>query len=233
MNKDRPYTTLFLLTSVDGKISTGDTDEMDTDRDYKLIDGVKDGNKQYYDLERQTDLCSLNSGRVFEKIGINDKTDEPEKTPISFVVIDNKPHLNKNGVIYLAKKGKALYIVTTNSQHPAFELKKDFSNIEILKYEDKINLANALVRLKEDYGVERITIQTGGTMNTSWIREGLIDRLLLVVAPAMVGGKDTPTLMDGESLHSVDELSKIKALELVQARLLEDSYLLLEYNVKN
>ena len=65
---ERPYTTLFLLISVDGKISIGNTNVMDTDKDYKLISGVKEGNQQYYDLEQQTDLHSLNSGRVFEKI---------------------------------------------------------------------------------------------------------------------------------------------------------------------
>jgi len=229
----RPYTTLFLLVSVDGKISTGDTDVMDVDKDYKLIDGVKEGNKQYYDIEQQTDLHSLNSGRVFAKIGFNEKTDEPEKTPVSFIVIDSKPHLNKNGTAYVAKKSQTLYLITNNPDHPAFELKKDFPNIEILKYDGEVDLADALRKLKETYGVERITVQTGGEMNASWIREGLIDRLLLVVAPAMVGGKDTATLMDGESLHSKDELFKIKALELVQAKPLENSYLLLEYNVKN
>lgn len=206
---------------------------MDTDKDYKQIKGVREGNKQYYDLEKETDLHSLNSGRVFEKIGINEKTDEPEKTPVNFIVIDNKPHLNKNGTAYMAKKSKTLYIVTINPEHPAFKLKKEFSNIEILKYEDKIDLADVLRRFKEDYSVDRITIQTGGTMNASWIRAGLIDRLLLVVAPAMVGGKDTATLMDGESLHSPEELFKIKALELVQAKPLENSYLLLEYKVLN
>lgn len=39
-------------------------------------------------------------------------------------------------------------------------------------------------------------------------------------------------LMDGESLHSPDELFKIKALKLVQMKQLENSYLLLEYEVK-
>lgn len=230
---ERPYTTLFLLISVDGKISTGDTDIMDTDKDYKLIDGVKEGNKQYYDLEQQTDLHSLNSGRVFEKIGMNEKTDEPQKTPVSFIIIDNKPHLNKNGTTYLAKKSKTLYIVTTNPKHPAFDLKKEFPNIEILKYEKEVDLADALKKFKQDYGINCITIQTGGTMNASWVREGLIDRLLLVVAPAMVGGKNTASLMDGESLHSEDELFKIKSLELIQAKPLQNSYLLLEYKVRN
>ena len=31
---ERPITTLFMLMSVDGKISTGATDELDVDKDY-------------------------------------------------------------------------------------------------------------------------------------------------------------------------------------------------------
>jgi len=50
MNNQRPETTLFLLSSVDGKISTGDTDAMDTDTDYLRIKGVKEGLHQYYDI---------------------------------------------------------------------------------------------------------------------------------------------------------------------------------------
>ena len=42
---DRPITTLFMLLSVDGKISTGATDELDVDRDFPGIDGLKDEEK--------------------------------------------------------------------------------------------------------------------------------------------------------------------------------------------
>jgi 2,5-diamino-6-(ribosylamino)-4(3H)-pyrimidinone 5'-phosphate reductase len=230
---NRPETTLFMLMSVDGKISTGDTDIMDIDTDLKKINGVREGNQQYYDLEQRTDLYSLNSGRVFEKIGINEKNEEPEKGEVSFIVIDNKPHLNKNGTIYLSKKSKTLFIITTNFQHPAFELKEEFPNIEILKYEDRIDLGDLLKRFKQEYGIERITIQSGGTLNTSWVREGLIDHVSVVVAPVLIGGKDTSTLMDGESLHTPEELLKIKALKLVKCDVLNDSYIHLQYDVIN
>jgi len=33
----RPITTLFMLMSVDGKISTGSSDELDVDKDYPTI----------------------------------------------------------------------------------------------------------------------------------------------------------------------------------------------------
>jgi len=229
----RPYTTLFLLVSVDGKISTGDTDVMDVDKDYPKIVGVKEGLKQYYDFELETDLFSFNTGRVFAKVGMNEKNDEPQKLPVSFVVVDNEPHLTEKGVSYLAKKSKNLIIATTNKTHPATILKKDFDNIHIFEYEKIVDFRDLFEKLKERFGAERMTIQSGGTLNTTLVREGLIDRVLLVVAPALIGGKNTSTLMDGESLHTSAELNKIKTLELVQAKPLENSYLLLEYQVKN
>jgi 2,5-diamino-6-(ribosylamino)-4(3H)-pyrimidinone 5'-phosphate reductase len=39
----RPKTTLFMLMSIDGKISTGDTDALDVDRDLPGIAGVREG----------------------------------------------------------------------------------------------------------------------------------------------------------------------------------------------
>ena len=95
---DRPITTLFMLMSVDGKISTGATDNLDLDRDLPKIAGVQEGLHQYYEIEQTTDLWSLNSGRVQAKLGVNTK-EMPDKTPVSFVIIDND-HLNKNGVLY-------------------------------------------------------------------------------------------------------------------------------------
>ncbi len=228
---NRPQTTLFMLTSVDGKISTGDTDVMDVDKDYPQIAGLKEGLNQYYDIEKTTDFFSFNTGRVFAKIGMDDKTDEPVKIPVTFVVVDNQPHLTGKGVEYLSKKSQKLIIVTTNMSHPALSMVGE--NISVFSYPEKIDFTDLFKRLKKDCGAERMTIQSGGTLNSILLREGLIDRVLLVIAPALIGGKNTATLIDGESLHSEDELSKIKALELVQAKPLENNYLLLEYIVKN
>ena len=61
IRKIKPSTTLFMLMSVDGKISTGAVDELDVDRDFPRINGVKEGLYQYYEIEKTTDLWSLNS----------------------------------------------------------------------------------------------------------------------------------------------------------------------------
>ncbi len=227
----RPFTTLFLLVSVDGKISTGDTDAMDVDSDYPTIDGVKEGLKQYYDLESSTDLFSFNSGRVFAKVGLNDKTDQPSPTPVTFVVVDNKPHLTDHGVSYLAKKSKNLIVATTNRRHPARDLAETSDNVHVVEYDKRIDFEDLFSKISQDFGAERMTVQSGGTLNSILIRKKLIDRVLLVVAPALVGGRSTSTLMDGESLHNSDELGEISSLKLVEARPLDNSYLLLDYRV--
>jgi 2,5-diamino-6-(ribosylamino)-4(3H)-pyrimidinone 5'-phosphate reductase len=78
-----------------------------------------------------------------------------------------------------------------------------------------------------------MTIQTGGTLNSILLREKLIDKLSIVVAPALIGGKDTSSLIDGNSLKEDDELEYIKALKLVDVIKLNDSYLQLKYDVIN
>lgn len=70
---NRSITTLFMLESLDGKISSGDSDNLDADKDWCRINGVKEGLQQYYDIEQTTDLFSINTGRVMAKIGLNEK----------------------------------------------------------------------------------------------------------------------------------------------------------------
>ncbi len=226
----RPETTLFMLVSVDGKISTGDNDSMDVDKDYPKIEEVKDGLNQYYDIEQTTDLYSLNSGRVMAKIGVNDRDDEPDKTPVNFIVIDDD-HLTEKGIIYLTKKADCLYLITSNQSHPATKMKID--NLEVISYPDKIDFKNLFMRFKSDLGIDKITIQTGGTLNSLFLREGLIDHLSIVLAPCLIGGKNTSTLIDGESLHSEEDLVNIKPLKFVSCQQLKNSYLHLKYDVMN
>lgn len=229
----RTHNTLFLLESLDGKISTGDTDNLDVDLDFKRIHGVKEGLSQYYDLEKTTDPFSLNSGRVMAKIGVNTRTTDPQKIGCSFIIIDNQPHLTEAGTTYLSKWVKTLYLVTTNKNHPAFKLKASLPNIEIIFYENKIDFADLFQRMKNEYRAERITIQSGGLLNAQFLKNGLIDEVSIVVAPCLIGGKDTQSLVGGESLHTEEDLKKIKPLVLKNCEVLTNSYIHLTYTVIN
>lgn len=221
-----------MLMSVDGKISTGFIDERDVDKDFPKIEGIKNGLKQYYEIEQTTDLFSVNSGKVMAKLGVNIEKENIKKSPMSFIVIDNKPHLTDVGVNYFTKLSKTFYLVTSNKNHPVFQY-KDTENVKIIYYENKIDFVDLFSQLKCKYNIEEMTIQTWGTLNSIFLREKLIDKISIVVAPALIGGKETPTLIDGETIKSFEELKKIKALKLTEVIRLNDSYINLKYEVIN
>lgn len=50
-------------------------------------------------------------------MGINSKP-LPDKTPVSFVLVDNK-HLSEHGVRYFYALSKEFVLITTNDAHPA------------------------------------------------------------------------------------------------------------------
>jgi 2,5-diamino-6-(ribosylamino)-4(3H)-pyrimidinone 5'-phosphate reductase len=218
-----------MLSSIDGKISTGDIDARDTEIDYPKIKGIKEGLQQYYDLEKRTDRVSLNTGKVMAKIGMNTNKSKLNCPGVEFVIIDSK-HLTLNGVKNLIKKTKRLYLVTTNSKHPAFKIK---DQLELIYYPKEINFEDLFKKFKQKYNMNRVTIQSGGMLNSTLIRKGLIDRVSFVIVPTIIGGKDTASVVDGKSIRTTKELSQIKTLKLVKCEKLKHSYLHLVYSVKN
>lgn len=228
--KKKIITTLFMLESLDGKINSGNSDNLDADKDWCRINGVKEGLHQYYEIEATTDFYSLNTGRVMAKIGVNERTEYHDKVDCRFIIIDNKPHLNEKGIDYICHWVDRLILVTTNKNHVAYSLQEKYDNLDILFY-DSLNLSTLLFDMAEKYNAEAITIQSGGTLNGKFLRENLIDYVNVVIAPLLVGGKDTSTLIDGEAITSSENLNKLKALQLIECNQLENSYIQLKYKV--
>lgn len=225
---DKPNATLFMLMSVDGKISTGNNDERDFDRDLPSIVGVSDGLTQYYELEQKTDLFSFNTGRVMAKVGWNNVKSDINKSPVSFIIVDNKPHLTNLGVQNLLNGINRLFIVTNNLNHPAMTI--DSSNLEVVYCDNEIDYDDLFAKLKKR-GIDNITIQSGGEMNALLIRKGLVDYISIVIAPLIVGGRNVSTLADGDSISTIDDLKLLRPLELIRTDILSNSYLHLEYKV--
>lgn len=151
----------------------------------------------------------------------------PDKSPVSFVLIDNQ-HLTEHGIKYFCARSQKFVLITTNKEHPAFQMNEE--NLYII-YQDKLTPADMLRQLKEQFGCERLTIQTGGTLNGLFLRDKLFDYIDIVVAPVLVGGKVTTTLIDGDAIFTPDQLAALGVLELESVQPLEKSYIRLRYKV--
>lgn len=93
---------------------------------------------------------------------------------------------------------------------------------------EHVDLLEALRKLRTLLGVRAMRLWGGGTLNGAMLRAGLIDEVHLILKPALIGGRRTPTLADGDDLAD-DERPAV--LELVSARPQEHGFLWLHYRV--
>ncbi|MFC4550957.1 MULTISPECIES: 2,5-diamino-6-(ribosylamino)-4(3H)-pyrimidinone 5'-phosphate reductase [Halorussus] len=91
--------------------------------------------------------------------------------------------------------------------------------------DDRVDLAAALPALERE-GVERLMVEGGGELIFSLFDAGLVDELRVYVGSTVVGGRDAPTLADGEGF--VDEFTEL-TLEAVERI---DDGVLLRYAVE-
>ncbi|WP_267639771.1 2,5-diamino-6-(ribosylamino)-4(3H)-pyrimidinone 5'-phosphate reductase [Haloarchaeobius amylolyticus] len=86
--------------------------------------------------------------------------------------------------------------------------------------EERVDLAGALAEL-ESRGIERLMVEGGGELIYSLFAAGLVDQLTVYVGAMVVGGRDAPTLADGEGFTA-----DFPELELTGVERVDDGVLL-------
>jgi 2,5-diamino-6-(ribosylamino)-4(3H)-pyrimidinone 5'-phosphate reductase len=90
------------------------------------------------------------------------------------------------------------------------------------------DLEGALRKLRTILGVRALRLWGGGTLNGAMLRAGLIDEVHVILKPALIGGRRTPTLVDCDDL-AADERPAV--LQLVSVRTEEHGFLWLHYRI--
>jgi 2,5-diamino-6-(ribosylamino)-4(3H)-pyrimidinone 5'-phosphate reductase len=80
-----------------------------------------------------------------------------------------------------------------------------------------VDLRELLLRLKAR-GIERLLVEGGGELNWGFVRDELFDELYVTLAPALLGGRDAPTLCEGEGF----DMAGRRRLRLVSADVIDD-----------
>ena len=78
-----------------------------------------------------------------------------------------------------------------------------------------MNLKDLIIQL----GARQVTsllVEGGAGVNASVLQAGLVDKVLLFVAPILIGGQDAPGLIGGEGIKRLQEAYRIQDLQVSQ-----------------
>src|SRR5262249_18641334 len=75
----------------------------------------------------------------------------------------------------------------------------------------EIDFAQALCWLRKKWNVKRLLCEGGGELNGALFRAGVVNEVYVTVCPLIFGGRDAPTLADGDG---ADALADAAGLEL-------------------
>lgn len=72
-----------------------------------------------------------------------------------------------------------------------------------------VELPLLLKILKEKFGINKLMIEGGPTLNWHMLHDCLVDEIRLIHLPFIVGGSDTPSLVGGMHINSEDEMIRL------------------------
>lgn len=102
-------------------------------------------------------------------------------------------------------------------------------NVELLECgDDRVDLALALLRLSDEYGVRRVRVDAGGRLNGALLRAGLVDEVHLLVCPVLSGGSSPRSSFVADDLAPGEEGVR---LERTGVEAFDDGTVLLSYRV--
>lgn len=233
MSDQHLYIICHMMTSLDGKIASGE--EKDILGDYFNLYMQTEGNykSNSWLLGRVTMqmFASKEDHKLpedFEEIEETNFIAEPVSNYYLFG-IDTKGILrwNKNTVKFENVDDELnLIIVVTRSTPKNYLSYLRSKNISyIFAGEDEIDFENLFATIKKDFKIDTLLLEGGGLINGSVLAAGFIDEISLLLTPIVVNRSKAPSLFE----RSVDEELNIKKFTLFDIQKLELDCVLLRY----
>lgn len=172
---DRPYIFMNMVSTIDGKILTGDRDEPVMD-----LGSTLDHATMRY-LESQADAVLIGAGSLRATPSIW------YATPLKRIVMTRQGGLPYSSRFFT--DAPELTFVAGGDDELPRGVKRLPSDLSVL-----------LATLRTAHKVDRLLIEGGSEINSVFLRADIVDELYLTIAPKIKLGREVPTIAGGEPL---------------------------------
>ncbi len=204
-----PFVTLKVAASLDGKIATRTGES-------RWITG-ESARRRVHHLRNEVDAVLVGIGTVLRddpllttRLGIADQRD-----PIR-VIVDNLARLPLRAKV-VNRASTAPTILAVSQMAPRTKLEAlEREGVQVIVVENSRRRVS-LERLMEvlgKRGILSVMIEGGAEINASALREGIADKVLVFLAPILIGGKSTSTAVGGDGIESLTQALRLGAVQI-------------------
>jgi len=122
---------------------------------------------------------------------------------------------------------KTIIVVTKQASKDTVEKIKKLGAHVIIIGSKLINLKK-LFNMLYKMGYRKILIEGGGELNWSCLRGGIVNELIITIAPIVLGGRNAITLVEGKGYPIISQGIKLKLTKITQNK--NDNEITLYYN---
>lgn len=224
----KPYVVCHMMASVDGRIDCDMTERI--------------GGDEYYDALAQLDCDSDLSGRTTMQMhfALPEPFVPADKSPVGKVSfhkaveasgytigLDSKGKLQWPGC---ETEGRRLLVVTSEDAPQEYVDRLSAQGISwIAVGKGEVDLSSAVEMLGEHFGVKRLAVVGGGTVNGAFLKAGLLDEVSLVIGAGIDGRRGMTAVFDG-----IEDMSyPVTLLKLDSVQRIGDDAVWLRYSFRS
>ena len=197
--ESRPYTTLKLAISLDGKIA-------DSRGRSKWISS-KISRRYVHFLRSRSDAILVGLKTVIADDPLLTVRMGYSHTGLKRVVLDSGCGIPVTSRLIRGRNAKNTILATTKAAPPEKLKKVIRTGATVLKVPSRKGRVSLklLFRKLAGEGIMRLLAEGGGETAASLLEEGLVDELHLFIAPIIIGGRDAVPAVGGEGVKSIKE----------------------------
>ena len=200
MEKSRPYVFLSAAMTLDGKIGKNTTkiklsSKKDKIRVHRLrakVDGILIG-KNTLDADNPTLSVRYTRG----------------KNPVR-ILLDSRGTIKSSSKIIQSCNKIPTIVATTSLISKKNLLRLEKFPLEVIKCGKTSVDILRLLKILHKKRIKKILLEGGGTINWGFLKRGLVDELIITIAPYILGGSDSVTLVEGSGFKSIFSMKKLK-----------------------
>ncbi|MGH2710990.1 MAG: bifunctional diaminohydroxyphosphoribosylaminopyrimidine deaminase/5-amino-6-(5-phosphoribosylamino)uracil reductase RibD [Actinomycetota bacterium] len=204
-----PHVTLKMAASLDGKAAARDGTS-------KWISGGP-AREEVHRLRATAGAIVVGAGTAFrDDPSLTARHPEfPGRRPLR-VIVDGAGIVPETHSVFTDQAAPTL-VVTSESAPAGLRDAWADAGAEVLVLAEPGSHRVAMDRLLAELGkreIQRVLIEGGPTLAWEVVRLGLVDELVLFLAPILVGGRDAPSVLMGEGIASIADPHRVNVIEV-------------------